>query len=240
MEDESAFLFSVHVEVLALPGGYGSNSGIYEWLSLSIFTIRQHIRLKSCLIILFSDTNTHTVQTLTSRPYNFQSQAAPSSPTKKQNKDNTVGFSQLLFTVGHVAIKQIVHLELCELDFKRRKQEKERTVAAAKGPPTSPPLPLLQLLANLPKLLPPPTHPLVLPNRKRIPIHLLHIHHHLLPKHHFARPQYTCPSLAAAREQHLGHQPPATVPCLVRVVVNPHPEPGAAPEERIPFWLFHC
>jgi hypothetical protein len=41
--DESAFLFSVHVEVLALPGVYGSNSGIYEWLSLSIFTIRQHI-----------------------------------------------------------------------------------------------------------------------------------------------------------------------------------------------------
>jgi condensin complex subunit 1 len=58
------------------------------------------------------------------------SQPAPSSPTKKQNKDNTVGLSQLLFIVGHVAIKQIVHLELCELDFKRRKQEKEKTAAA--------------------------------------------------------------------------------------------------------------
>lgn len=56
----------------------------------------------------------------------------PSSPVKKQNKDNTVSLSQLLFIVGHVAIKQIVHLELCELDFKRRKQEKEKTVAAAK------------------------------------------------------------------------------------------------------------
>jgi condensin complex subunit 1 len=33
--------------------------------------------------------------------------------------------SQLLFIVGHVAIKQIVHLELCEQDFKRRKAEKE-------------------------------------------------------------------------------------------------------------------
>jgi condensin complex subunit 1 len=54
----------------------------------------------------------------------------PSSPTKKQNKDNTVGLSQLLFIVGHVAVKQIVHLELCELDFKRRKQEKEKTAAA--------------------------------------------------------------------------------------------------------------
>ncbi len=56
-------------------------------------------------------------------------QAAPASPTKKQNKDSTVGLSQLLFIVGHVAIKQIVHLELCELDFKRRKQEKEKSAA---------------------------------------------------------------------------------------------------------------
>lgn len=60
------------------------------------------------------------------------SQNPPSSPSKKQNKDNTVGLSQLLFIVGHVAIKQIVHLELCELDFKRRKQEKEKSAAAAK------------------------------------------------------------------------------------------------------------
>ncbi|KAK3936931.1 condensin-like protein [Diplogelasinospora grovesii] len=60
------------------------------------------------------------------------SQQPPASPTKKQKKDNTVALSQLLFVVGHVAIKQIVHLELCEQDFKRRKQEKERTTAAAK------------------------------------------------------------------------------------------------------------
>ncbi|KAK4151373.1 condensin complex subunit 1 [Chaetomidium leptoderma] len=60
----------------------------------------------------------------------LSSQPAPSSPTKQQNKDNTAGLSQLLFIVGHVAVKQIVHLELCELDFKRRKQEKEKTAAA--------------------------------------------------------------------------------------------------------------
>lgn len=44
----------------------------------------------------------------------------------QRNRDAAVGLSQLLFLVGHVAIKQIVHLELCELDFKRRKAEKER------------------------------------------------------------------------------------------------------------------
>ncbi|ETN45362.1 uncharacterized protein HMPREF1541_09193 [Cyphellophora europaea CBS 101466] len=37
-----------------------------------------------------------------------------------------ITLSQLLFVVGHVAIKQIVHLELCELDFKRRKHDLEK------------------------------------------------------------------------------------------------------------------
>ncbi|POR31697.1 Condensin complex subunit 1 [Tolypocladium paradoxum] len=48
----------------------------------------------------------------------------PQAQPKK--RDNAIALSQLLFIVGHVAIKQIVHLELCELDFKRRKQEKEK------------------------------------------------------------------------------------------------------------------
>ncbi|CAK7206313.1 condensin complex non-SMC subunit Cnd1 [Sporothrix eucalyptigena] len=56
---------------------------------------------------------------------------AQPSPTKS-NRGTTIALSQLLFVVGQVAIKQIVHLELCEQDFKRRKQEKEKTEAAAK------------------------------------------------------------------------------------------------------------
>jgi condensin complex subunit 1 len=59
-------------------------------------------------------------------------QQDPSSP-KPKKKDNAIGLSQLLFIVGHVAIKQIVHLELCEQDFKRRKQEKEKNAAASKA-----------------------------------------------------------------------------------------------------------
>ncbi|KAF7562950.1 hypothetical protein G7046_g1193 [Stylonectria norvegica] len=51
---------------------------------------------------------------------------------KPKKRDNAIALSQLLFIVGHVAIKQIVHLELCELDFKRRKQEKEKQ-ASTKG-----------------------------------------------------------------------------------------------------------
>jgi condensin complex subunit 1 len=49
---------------------------------------------------------------------------------KKQN--SALALSQLLFVVGHIAIKQIVHLELCELEFKRRKAEKDK-----KSAPTS-------------------------------------------------------------------------------------------------------
>ncbi|KAK6062645.1 Condensin complex subunit 1 [Seiridium cupressi] len=51
---------------------------------------------------------------------------APAEPKQRA----AIALSQLLFVVGHVAIKQIVHLELCELDFKRRKQEKEKMASS--------------------------------------------------------------------------------------------------------------
>ncbi|KAI4272483.1 MAG: hypothetical protein LQ337_005264 [Flavoplaca oasis] len=61
----------------------------------------------------------------------------PDEPTKKQKP--SLALAQLLFIVGHIAIKQIVHLELCELDFKRRKAEKEKnkpsSVSPVKGAP---------------------------------------------------------------------------------------------------------
>ena len=44
---------------------------------------------------------------------------------KTQQKDSHA-LSQLLFLVGHIAIKQIVHLELIELEFKRKRAEKEK------------------------------------------------------------------------------------------------------------------
>ena len=56
----------------------------------------------------------------------------PSTPTDGQKPASAL--SQLLLIVGHVAIKQIVHLELCEQDFKRRKAEKEAKAGGAKTP----------------------------------------------------------------------------------------------------------
>ncbi len=62
---------------------------------------------------------------------------APEEEVEEELKQNgSIALSQLLFIVGHVAIKQIVHLELIELDFKRRKNEKDKaskpTTEAAK------------------------------------------------------------------------------------------------------------
>jgi condensin complex subunit 1 len=61
---------------------------------------------------------------------------------KKQN--SALALSQLLFIVGHIAIKQIVHLELCELEFKRRKAEKDKKMAPTprKSMASSEPTPL--------------------------------------------------------------------------------------------------
>ncbi|KAI4864471.1 condensin component [Hypoxylon rubiginosum] len=59
----------------------------------------------------------------------------PSEPPAEPKQKAAIALSQLLFIVGHVAIKQIVHLELCELDFKRRKQEKEKDAGAQPAEP---------------------------------------------------------------------------------------------------------
>ena len=58
----------------------------------------------------------------------------PEELGERQPQNGTLALSQLLFTVGHIAIKQIVHLELCELDFKRRKAEREKTKAPNASP----------------------------------------------------------------------------------------------------------
>lgn len=51
-----------------------------------------------------------------------------------RQKTTSATLSQLLFVVGHIAIKQIVHLELCELDFKRRKAEQEKNKPVNSAP----------------------------------------------------------------------------------------------------------
>jgi len=47
----------------------------------------------------------------------------PSQTSLKEDSTPSFGLAQLVFSVGHVAIKHIVYLELVEREFKRRKDE---------------------------------------------------------------------------------------------------------------------
>jgi condensin complex subunit 1 len=62
----------------------------------------------------------------------------PGSMANPARKSDDTGdafeLSQLLFVVGHVAIKHIVYLELVEREWKRQKQEKELGKPLCSGP----------------------------------------------------------------------------------------------------------
>ncbi|SMQ51887.1 unnamed protein product [Zymoseptoria tritici ST99CH_1A5] len=73
-------------------------------------------------------------------PAEADAESQPEESAPEDSTDSALALSQLLFAVGHVALKQIVHLELCEQDFKRRKADKEKTnptPAKGSGPRTS-------------------------------------------------------------------------------------------------------
>ncbi|KAN0127117.1 non-SMC mitotic condensation complex subunit 1 domain containing protein [Lactarius tabidus] len=60
-------------------------------------------------------------------------QGVANPPRKSDDTGDAFELSQLLFIVGHVAIKHIVYLELVEREWKRQKQEKELAEKLAKG-----------------------------------------------------------------------------------------------------------
>ena len=64
-----------------------------------------------------------------------QTGLATPPPENQHSVQPSVALSQLLFLVGHVAIKQIVHLEICEQEFKRKKanHEKDKATNAKEG-----------------------------------------------------------------------------------------------------------
>jgi condensin complex subunit 1 len=67
-----------------------------------------------------------------SEPEQDEATESQEKPVEEEEAGQSgLALSQLLFVVGHVALKQIVHLELIEQDFKRRKAEKEKSGAAA-------------------------------------------------------------------------------------------------------------
>lgn len=56
---------------------------------------------------------------------------ATPQPVKSTDSCEVFELSQLLFVVGHVAIKQIVFLELVEREWKRQKDERDKGITTA-------------------------------------------------------------------------------------------------------------
>ncbi|ETI25252.1 hypothetical protein G647_04626 [Cladophialophora carrionii CBS 160.54] len=69
---------------------------------------------------------------------NPENEAQEPEPAHAKEEKPSLALSQLLFAVGHIAVKQIVHLELCELDFKRRKQQQEKDKPLSNPSPEKP------------------------------------------------------------------------------------------------------
>lgn len=113
--------------------------GVAEQAINAIYAISKHPDILCSEIIrrkttqVFSQSQSKPASRPTSRDETkLEAEGEPTTTQaeKPRKRDNAIGLSQLLFIVGHVAIKQIVHLELCELDFKRRKQEKEKQASS--------------------------------------------------------------------------------------------------------------
>ncbi|KAK7433641.1 condensin complex non-SMC subunit Cnd1 [Stygiomarasmius scandens] len=63
-----------------------------------------------------------------------QGQTQAQASGEENDQCDAFELSQLLFVVGHVAIKQIVYLELAEREMKRQKDERQAAEKLAKGP----------------------------------------------------------------------------------------------------------
>ncbi|KAJ5965997.1 hypothetical protein N7481_012711 [Penicillium waksmanii] len=114
--------------------------GVAEQAISAIYTLSKHpdtlcsdiLRRKTRFVFqphLQRPSSSHTSASVEEqRPSTATTEEQQEPPSKP--KPSSAALSQLLYVVGHIAIKQIVHLELCELDFKRRKAEQEKTKAA--------------------------------------------------------------------------------------------------------------
>ena len=114
--------------------------GVAEQAIGAIYTLSKHPDTL-CSQILRRKTKhvfqPHTAQPTSEAMEGIEGQSGLQTPPPEDSKGTqraSLALSQLLFIVGHIAIKQIVHLELCELDFKRRKAEKEKAKAANASP----------------------------------------------------------------------------------------------------------
>ncbi|KAB8236728.1 Condensin complex subunit [Aspergillus alliaceus] len=110
--------------------------GVAEQAISAIYALSKHPDVL-CSDILKRKTRSVFHQSSSSRGTGDGDEQRPgtaSTEIQSPLKSSSAALSQLLFVVGHIAIKQIVHLELCELDFKRRKAEQEKNKTSFTAP----------------------------------------------------------------------------------------------------------
>ncbi|KAI9722844.1 MAG: Condensin complex subunit [Chrysothrix sp. TS-e1954] len=131
-----ARLSNDHIILLKLAAMAELSSESKDWYGLAeqavgaIYSLSKHPDVLCAEIlrrrtrVVFAKTKSSSDESLGPIEEGEQSVTRPEPTSSKQS--STRSLTQLLFLVGHIAIKQIVHLELCELDFKKRKADKEK------------------------------------------------------------------------------------------------------------------
>lgn len=109
-----------------------------EWFGLAeqaigaIYTLAKHPDVL-CSEIIRKKTRAVFSQADTPPPSDDDEEMTDDAPAPKKAPkiSRSTALSQLFFIVGHVAIKQIVHIELIEMEFKRKKADAEKAKQAA-------------------------------------------------------------------------------------------------------------
>lgn len=107
--------------------------GVAEQAIGAVYTLSKHPDVLCSDILRRKTRSIFQPQTPSPAPAEGEDQRPETASSDNQSarpKTTSSALSQLLFVVGHIAIKQIVHIELCEHDFKRRKAEQEKNKPA--------------------------------------------------------------------------------------------------------------
>ncbi|KAL8735593.1 MAG: hypothetical protein Q9166_000762 [cf. Caloplaca sp. 2 TL-2023] len=111
--------------------------GVAEQAISAIYTLSKHPDILCSDILRRKTKHVFQQQGVSQDPDAMERNEGLTSPPPEESPKKqkpSLALSQLLFVVGHVAIKQIVHLELCELEFKRRKADKEKNKPSNASP----------------------------------------------------------------------------------------------------------
>ena len=110
--------------------------GVAEQAIGAIFTISKHPDVLCSELVRKKTRDVFTREQPTKPEPDIDGDTDMGTPSSERHPSQKpeAALAQLLFTVGHIAIKQLVHLELCELDFKKRKADKDKAKPVGASP----------------------------------------------------------------------------------------------------------